>query len=182
MLILPGVSDKHCTLRQITRPRNGIGRCDVIFFLLIGPQTEQVLGWLPLLGLCVRRCEEAVLIDPTEETQIDYESDVGALWGFYRAYPAVVRGVDVTHLEPSSLSVQAAGAERAETSLVGELRQWICLVHQLRKFTAREEVVYRRRNGLVINEGPRAQFRLPLQTHPLLNGSAQFQKTLAYFI
>ena len=60
--------------------------------------------------------------------------------------------VDVAHFEACALSGQPAGAERRKPPLVGELRQRVGLVHELRQLRAAEELAHRRHDGAYVDE------------------------------
>jgi hypothetical protein len=99
--------------------------------LLVGPQVLDVAGHLAPLDLAVGGEQEAVLVDLAVDAQRRDEADVGAFRRLDGADAAVVRDVDVTHLEAGPLAVQAAGAQGRETSLVDEHGQGVGLVHHL---------------------------------------------------
>jgi hypothetical protein len=88
--------------------------------------------------------------------------------------------VDVAHFERRALAVQTRRSEGRETTLVGELRQRVRLVDDLRQFAASEEVIDRRRNGLRVDDLPG---RKPLLLHVelLLRGLTQLEEALADF-
>src|ERR1700719_680820 len=46
----------------------------------------------------------------------------------------------VAHFEPGAIATQSAWSERGQTAFVCKLRQWICLIHELRKLRASEEI------------------------------------------
>ena len=58
---------------------------------------------------------------------------VRAFRRLYRAHAAIVRIMNVSHLERRTVSVKAALAERTETPLMCELRKRVRLIHELRK-------------------------------------------------
>ncbi len=99
--------------------------------LLVGPQVLDLAGHLAPLDLAVGREQETVLVDLAVNAQRRDEADVGAFRGLDGADAAVVRDVDVTHLEAGALAVQAAGAQGRETPLVDEHGQGVGLVHHL---------------------------------------------------
>ena len=119
----------------------GIGRREVVFAFLVGPHPDDLVCRLAVLDLAVRGDQEAVLVDAAIDAQRADEADVGAFGGLDRADAAVVGDVHVADLEASPLAVQAARAEGREPALVGELRQRVGLVDDLRQFAAAEEVL-----------------------------------------
>ena len=58
----------------------------------------------------------------------------------------------VAHLEAGALARQAARAKRRETALVGDLRQRIGLVHELRELRGAEEFAHRRGRRLGVDQ------------------------------
>ena len=100
--------------------------------LLVRTQPDDLVGHLAVLDRAVRRDQEAVLVDVgvDAETRRD-ETDVRAFRRLDRADAAVVRDVDVAHLEAGALSVETARAERREATLVRELRERVGLVDHL---------------------------------------------------
>jgi hypothetical protein len=51
-----------------------------------------------------------------------------------------MRRVDIPYFETGPLSRKAAGAQGAQTALMGHFRQRVDLVHELRKLAASEEI------------------------------------------
>jgi len=68
------------------------------------------------------------------------QTDVGASGVSIGQMPAVVGGVHVANFESRPLARQAAGSQRRQTALVGDFRQRIGLVHELRKLARAEEI------------------------------------------
>ena len=60
--------------------------------------------------------------------------------------------VHVAHLEAGALAGQTARPKRGETPLVGDLRQRIGLVHELRELRRAEELAHRRRRRLGVDQ------------------------------
>ena len=71
--------------------------------------------------LAVRRLDEAELVDAGEGRERRDEADVRTFRRLDRADAAVVRRVDVAHLEAGALAREAAGPERREAALVRHL-------------------------------------------------------------
>ena len=76
---------------------------------------------LPSLDLAVRRLDEAVLVDARVRRERRDEADVRTFRRLDRADAAVVRGVNVAHLEARALARETARPERRETTLVRDL-------------------------------------------------------------
>ena len=81
------------------------------------------------------------VVDPGVARQVADEADVRPLRSLDWAHPAVVGSVDVTDLEPGALTRQPARSERRETTLVGQPRQGVVLVHELRQLARAEELL-----------------------------------------
>ena len=86
---------------------------------------------LALLHLPVRALDEAELVDAREAGERRDEPDVRALRRLDGADAAVVRGMDVAHLEPRALAAEAARPQGREPPLVRDLRERVRLVHEL---------------------------------------------------
>ena len=86
---------------------------------------------IALVNFAVRCLHETVLIDPRVARKRVDQTDVGTLRRLDRAHTPIVRIVYVTHLESCAVSGKSARSQRGQTSLVGQLAQRICLVHEL---------------------------------------------------
>ncbi len=100
----------------------------------------------------VRAFDKPVLIDAGISRQAVDQADIGALRGLDRADPAVMGRVHVTHLEAGALAGQPAGTEGRQAPLVGDLRQRVRLVHELRQLRRAEELAHRRRRRFCIDQ------------------------------
>ena len=109
----------------------GVGLCDEVLLLVIGIEVLDLLACLSVDDLPVRSLEEAVLVDPCVVCQRDDETDVRTFRGLDRAHASVMCVVDVSDLESRAVTVESAASESCESSLVGELRKWVDLVHEL---------------------------------------------------
>ena len=105
----------------------------------------------------VRRLDEAVLVDAREGGQRRDEADVRTFRRLDRADAAVVRRVNVAHLEARALAREAAGSERAEAALVRHFAERVRLVHELRELRAAEVLLDDRADGLRVDEIVRHQ-------------------------
>jgi len=138
----------EAVLRVHLRVRLGDG----VLPLVHGREVDDLVRHLPLAHPAIRALDEAVLVHPREGRQRVDEADVRPLRRFNGADAAVVRGVDVAHLEARALARQSAGAERRDAALVGDLRQRVRLVHELRELRGAEELARRRRGRLGVDE------------------------------
>ena len=103
------------------------------------------------------------------------QTDVGPFRRLDGAHAAVVRRVDVTHLEPGPLPRQTAGAHGRQAALVGQPRQRVGLVHELRQLRRPEELLDGRHHGPDVDQGLRRDRldvlgRHALADHPLHPG------------
>ena len=134
------------TRSSVRRPSavdRGVGLGDDVLLLLVGRQVADLVGDLAADHGAVRRLDEAVLVDPGVGGQGADQADVRALGRLDRAHAAVVRGVHVTDLEAGALTGQAAWPERGQAPLVGQARQRVVLVHELRQLRGAEELLDR---------------------------------------
>ena len=109
----------------------GVGLGDDVLLFLVGGQVADLVGHLAVDDRAVRRLDEAVLVDPGVRGQGADEADVRALGRLDRAHAAVVRRVDVSHLEAGALTREATWPEGRQAALVGQARQRVVLVHEL---------------------------------------------------
>ena len=86
-----------------------------------------------VFDLAIRAFNKAVLIDPCEARERTNETDVRTLRRFDRANPTVVRGVNIAHLKARALPRKTTRSKRRQATLVGDFRQRIRLIHELRK-------------------------------------------------
>ncbi len=93
-----------------------------------------------------------------------------------------MRNVNVTDFEAGSLPVEAARAERRQPAFVGQHRERIGLVNNLREFASAEEVLNRCRDTLWIDQRAGSHLGDILEAHPLLDGPAEFQEALPQFV
>src|SRR5690606_1912817 len=96
--------------------------------------------------------DEAEVVDPRVGGERRDEADVRALGRLDRADAAVVRAVDVAHVEAGALAGQAARAERRDAALVPKLGERVDLVLELRELAAAEELAQRRDDGTAVDE------------------------------
>ena len=99
----------------------GVRLGDVVVLFLERAVPAHVVGDLAALDLAVRRLDEAVLVDARVGRQRRDQTDVRTFRRLDRADTAVVRGVNVAHLEARALAGQTARPERRETTLVRHL-------------------------------------------------------------
>jgi len=105
---------------------------EVKVFLVRG-EVLDLVGQLAVIDIAVRRLQEAVIVDARVGAEGDDEADVRSFRRLDGAHPPVVGRVHVPHLEAGPFPRETAGPQGVQPALVGELRQGIGLVHELRK-------------------------------------------------
>ena len=137
---------------------------------------------LAIDDLAVRRLDEPVLIDPAEAREAVDQADVRAFRSLDRADPAVVRRVDVADFEAGALTGQAARPERRHAALVGDFRQRIGLIHELRQLRATEELAHRGNRRFGVDEIVRHHRRYVDAAHALLDRALHAQQPDAILV
>src|SRR3546814_5875475 len=107
------------------------------------PRSTRTDTLFPYTTLFRSALDEAVLVDPGIGRERVDQADVRAFRRLERADAAVVRRVHVAHLEAGALAGQAARPEGREAPLVGDLRQRVGLVHELRELRGAEALAHR---------------------------------------
>ena len=125
---------------------------DLVLRVAAGVGDDHVVDDAAVLHLAVGRLDEAELVDPRVARQRRDQADVRAFRRLNRADAAVVRRVDVAHLEPGALARQTAGPERRETPLVRDLGERVGLVHELRELRRPEELANRGHDRLRVDQ------------------------------
>ena len=161
----------------------GRGLGDVLAFLLERAIPADLVGDLAVLDVAVRRLDEAVLVDAREGRQRRDETDVRTFRRLDRADAAVVRRVNVAHLEAGALARETAGPERRQTTLVRDLGERVGLVHELRELRAAEVLLDHRADRLGVDEVVRHE-RVDLlrHAHALLDGALHADQTDAVLV
>ena len=91
-------------------------------------------------------------------------------------------GMDVAHFEAGALAGQAARSKRRHAALVGQFRQRILLVHELRQLRGAEEFAHRRRHRLGVDQVVR-HHRVDIdRAHALLDGALHAQQADAELV
>ncbi len=145
--------------------------------LSLGGDPEEVHDHA-VLHLPVGRLDEPEFIDPRVARQRRDESDVRTFRRLDRADPPIVRRVDVAHLEPGALARQPARSEGREAPLVGDLRERVGLVHELRQLRRAEELLDRRHDRLGVDQVVRhRRGHFLIDRHLLLDGALHADQT-----
>ena len=131
---------------------------------------DEVDGAARLDG-AVRRLDESELVDARVARQRRDQADVRTLRRLDGTDPPVVGRVHVPDLEPRPLARQPARPEGRQPPLVGNLRQRVGLVHELRQLGRSEELPYRGHHRLRVDEVVRhGGGHLLVDGHLLLDG------------
>ena len=89
--------------------------------------------------LAVRRFQEPVFVEAGVKGKRVDQTDVRTFRRFNRAHTAVVRRMHVAHFKAGAFAGQTARTESGNTALMGNFRQRVGLVHELRKLARTEE-------------------------------------------
>src|SRR5699024_6537740 len=92
-----------------------------------------LIGDAPVLHLAARSFDEAEGRHPSIRCQRTDQTIVRAFGSLHWAHTAVVRWVNVSNLNASALTGQTTRAQRRQTTLVGQTRQRVVLIHKLRQ-------------------------------------------------
>ena len=130
-------------------------------------QVDDLVGHLAADDLAVRRLDEAELRDRRHRRERADQADVRAFRRLDRAHAAVVRRVDVAHLDRRALARQPARAERRQAAAVGEAGERVRLVHELRQLRGAEELLQRGHDGPDVDDRLRRDRVDVLRRHPL---------------
>src|SRR5690606_32578142 len=114
---------------------------DEVLVLFARGQVVDLVGDRAVDHATVRCLNEAEGVDAGEGCQRADQTDVRAFRRFDRAHTAVVAGVHVTNLNTGTLTAQTTGAQRREATLVGQTRERVVLVHELRQLRGSEELL-----------------------------------------
>ena len=96
--------------------------------------------------------DEAIFVDAGEGGQRVDQADVRAFRRFDRAHPAIVGRVHVAHLKARAFPRETARPEGREAPLVGDFRQRVGLVHELRQLRGAEEFAHRGRGRFGVDQ------------------------------
>ena len=114
--------------------------------------------------------DESVRVDPGKGAQGGNEPNVGTFRGLDGADPPVMCGMHIPNLKPRSLTGQPSGPQGAEAPLMGNLREGVDLIHELRKLAASEKLLQDGREGLGVDQVVRHQGLHVLEAHLFLDG------------
>ncbi len=130
----------------------GVGLGDDVVLLVDGGEIIDVTGDLALQHAAVGAFDKAELVDPGMGGQRVDQTDVGTLRGLDGTDTAIMGGMDVANLETGPLPGHAAGTQRRQTALVGDLRQGVGLIHELGELAGAEKFADDRRKRFGIHD------------------------------
>src|SRR5215211_6934162 len=125
----------------------GVGLGDDPILFLGGVEVDDLVRHDTVLDRAIRGGDEPVLRHFGVGGQRADQADVRPLGGLDRAHATVVGRVDVAHLDGRALAREATGAQSAQAPPVGQAREGVRLVHELRQLARAEELLQRRDDG-----------------------------------
>src|SRR5262249_43269169 len=105
-----------------------------------GIHDADVIEYAAVFHAAVRGLDEAIVVDAGVAAQRRDQADVRTFRRLDRADTSVVRWVNVTDFESSTLTRQTARPKGRQAALVGDLRQRVRLIHELRQLRGSEEL------------------------------------------
>ena len=120
----------------------------------------------------IRRLDKAVFVDARKARERADQADVRTFRRLNRADTAVVRRVYVAHFKACTLSAQTTRPKGGKPPLVGDLRQRIGLIHELRQLRGAEEFADGRHHRLGVDQVVRHGRRhFLIHAHLFLDGA-----------
>src|SRR3954469_11928184 len=155
----------------------GVRLGDEELVLLARGEVVDLVGDRLVHALGVGRLEEAERVDPRKGGEGADEADVRAFRGLDRAHAAVVAGVHVADLDAGTLTGQTTGAKGRQAALVGEARERVVLIHELRQLAGAEELLDRGHHGADVDQGLRRDRLDVLRGHALADDALHAGQT-----
>ncbi len=163
----PGIAESAVLVQRF------VGGGDLVEVFLIGRHVVDFIGHAAVVHLPVRSFDKAVLVDPSVGCQRTDQTDVGTFRGLNGADTGIVAVVHVTNFEGSTVTVQTAGAQGAQTALVGQLSQRVGLIHELAQLGRTEELLDGSADGTDVDQVAGLHVHGILGVHPLTNHTIQ---------
>ena len=117
-----------------------------------GRQVVDRVGDPAVLDLAVRRLDETERVDAAVGRQRPDQADIGAFRRLDRAHPAVVARVHIADLHTRAVPGQPTRPQRRQPPLVGQARERVGLVHELRQLRGAEELLDRRHHRADVDQ------------------------------
>src|SRR3546814_39990 len=149
--------------------------------ILLPPRSTRTDTLFPYTTLFLS-LDETVFVDAAERGEAVDQPDVRAFGRLDRADAAIMRRMDVAHLEARTLAGEAARPERRDAPLVRHFGQRVGLVHELRKLRRAEEFAHRGDRGLGVDQIVRHHGRDVDRRHALLDRALHAQQADAILV
>ena len=160
----------------------GVGLRDRVAALLHRREIDHLVGDAAVLHLAIGRFDEAVFVHPRIGRERIDQADIRPFRRLDRTDAAVMGRMHVAHLEAGAFARQTARAKRRKTPLVGDLRQRIGLIHELRQLRGTEELAHGGSRRLGVDQVLR-HHRVDIdRRHALLDGALHAQQADAILI
>ena len=130
----------------------GVSLADDVLTFFNSGEVINLIGHLAVNHLTIRRFQEAVFIQASIQSQRVNQTNVRAFRRFNRAQTTVVSRVHVTHFEACAFTGQTTGTQSGNTTLMGDFRQRIGLVHELAQLAGAKEFTNSSGNRLTVDQ------------------------------
>ncbi|OQB33160.1 MAG: hypothetical protein BWY09_02785 [Candidatus Hydrogenedentes bacterium ADurb.Bin179] len=111
--------------------RIGLGH-RIVILVVSGQHFNFISENAAVIHFSIGRFKKAEVVNTRIRGERSHQADVGAFRGFNGANAAIVGGMHVAHFKPCTLPAQTARPQSAETALMGQFRQGVNLVHEMR--------------------------------------------------
>ncbi len=173
---------RHQLLDDLAVLQVDVGLGDDVLRFFHRRDVDHLVRRLAVDHATVRAFDEAVLVDAGVGGQRVDQADVRAFRRFDRADAAIVRRVNVADFKARALARQTARAKRRQATLVGDFRQRVGLVHELRQLRRTEELANRSGGRLGVDQVVRHD-RVDIdRAHALLDGALHTQQADAVLV
>ena len=137
--------------------------------LVVRGQVADLIGHATIGHHAVGGLNETEGVDATVGCQRTNQTNVRAFRGFNGAHTTVVRGVHVSHFHTCTVTRQTARAQCGQTTLVGQTRQRVVLVHELGQLRSTEELLDSCHDGANVHQRLGGDSLNVLSGHALAN-------------
>ena len=132
--------------------QRGAGLGDHIIALFDSGQVFDIVRDPALDHFTIRRLQKAILIGPGVNGQRVNQADIGPLGRLDGTDAAIMGGMHIAHLKTGPLAGQAARPQGRDAPLVGDFRERVILIHELRQLAGAEELLDHGRDRLGIDD------------------------------
>ena len=144
-----------------------VRRSDQNSIFLLSSKIDHLVGNVPFRNLSVRRHDEPELIHTSVRGELRDQTNVWTFRRFDWADSTVVRTVNVANFQLCTGSLKTTRSKRGKTSLVGNFRQRVRLIHKGRQLVRTKEALNRGRDRLDRENNSWQQVLLILRGHSL---------------